>query len=112
MAANRDWAKRDACRFEGHGVRNRFYRLTDAVLDARPAFGGGRSLAGLSGEPSQVPPSWNPFGDTGLDLEFDPAYPGGSIPGWLGSAPTPHSGAGLLTTIAGGGVAAEDMCGH
>ena len=53
--------------------------------------GGGRYVGEeMSGQSSSVKPSWNPFADTSLG--YDPKYPGGSIPGWLGSAPTPQSG--------------------
>jgi hypothetical protein len=63
--------------------------------------GGGRSLASLNnGKPSSVPPSWNPFKDTGLG--YNPNYPGGSIMEWLGSAPTPSSGGAAAMGIGSG----------
>jgi hypothetical protein len=70
------------------------------------AFGGasgGRLMAhGISGKPSTVPRSWNPFKDTPLNC--DPKYPGGSFGSWLGSGPTPQSAAGTAGMI-GSGVA-------
>ncbi len=62
--------------------------------------GGGRALAGLSGKPSSVPAGAGLFGDKGLGYDRD--FPGGSLAGWLGSAPTPQSGGGALTSLAGG----------
>ena len=65
------------------------------------AFGGGRAIAeGVSGQPSAVPPSWNPFGD--MNQSYDPNFPGGSIGKWISKAPTPQSGAGILTLIGTG----------
>lgn len=64
------------------------------------ASGGGRSLAqDITGQPSSIPPSWNPFGD--LSASVDPNYKGGSLLTWLASAPTPQSGAGVLALTAG-----------
>jgi hypothetical protein len=64
------------------------------------ASGGGRSLAqDITGKPSSIPPSWNPFGD--MSASYDPNYPNGSLLTWLASAPTPQSGAGALTFTAG-----------
>jgi len=60
----------------------------------------GRALAGLGGTPSTVPRSWNPFGDIGMG--YNSNYPGGSITGWLGSAPTPQSGGFSLGAIGSG----------
>ncbi|MCW5553737.1 MAG: RHS repeat-associated core domain-containing protein, partial [Verrucomicrobiae bacterium] len=62
--------------------------------------GGGRTLAGLGGTPSSVPPGAGLFGDTSLRFKLN--YPDGSFLGWLGSAPTPQSG-GAVLTFAGGG---------
>lgn len=55
--------------------------------------GGGRSLAGLSGEPSSVPRSLNPLKD--LNMRYRPDFPGGSPLKALGKGPTPQAGAGL-----------------
>ena len=64
------------------------------------ASGGGRSLAqDITGRPSSIPPSWNPFGD--MSASYDPNYQNGSLLTWLASAPTPQSGAGALTLTAG-----------
>lgn len=64
--------------------------------------GGGRSLSSLNGKPSSVPPSFNPFADMGLG--YNPNFPGGSIPGWLASAPSPSSG-GFSAMGIGSGIA-------
>jgi hypothetical protein len=55
--------------------------------------GGGRALAGLSGEPSSVPRPLNPFADWSMRFRLN--YPGGSFIKALGKAPTPQAGAGL-----------------
>ena len=64
-----------------------------AVSSVAGSVGGGRKLAGLSGIPSQVPRSNNPFADQ--YLRFDPSYPNGSVLKWFGSGPTPQSGAAI-----------------
>jgi hypothetical protein len=63
-------------------------------------LGGGRGLGqGISGQPSQVRPSCNPIGDIGLG--YDPNFPNSNFWNWLGSAPTPQSGAALTTGLGG-----------
>ena len=62
--------------------------------------GGGRMLSGLSGQPSVVPEGAGLFADTGLHFGF--SRPDFSIVNWLGSAPTPQMGGGVLTFTAGG----------
>jgi RHS repeat-associated protein len=62
--------------------------------------GGGRALSGISGQPSVVPEGAGLFADTGLHFSF--SHPDFSIIGWLGSAPTPQMGGGVLTFTAGG----------
>jgi RHS repeat-associated protein len=62
--------------------------------------GGGRALAeNITGSPSSIKPSWNPFGD--MSASYDSDYPNGSLLNWLATAPTPQSGAGVLTLTAG-----------
>ena len=61
--------------------------------------GGGMSLAeSISGQPTKALPGL--FGDRALG--YDPNYLNGSIPSWLGSGPSPQSGAGLLIPAAAG----------
>ena len=65
------------------------------------AAGGGSAMQyGMTGQPSAVPWSWNPFADTSLG--YDSKFPGGSIWGRLASAPTPQSAAGIATSIGSG----------
>lgn len=59
------------------------------------AGSGGRALAeGMMGRPSPAPNTWNPL----RILQYEWAagyrtnYPGGSLPSWMASAPTPASG--------------------
>ena len=61
--------------------------------------GGGEELGvAISGKPTSALPGF--FGDRALN--YQPNYPNGSIPTWLGSAPSPQAGAAVLTTIAAG----------
>jgi RHS repeat-associated protein len=70
--------------------------------------GGGRAMAeGIMGRPSPAPDTWNPF--TVLQYEWSARYqsgfPGGSLPSWMASAPTPASGgASAAFTAAGAGM--------
>ncbi|MBC8096254.1 MAG: hypothetical protein H7Y43_10605 [Akkermansiaceae bacterium] len=63
-------------------------------------LGGGRALGtGISGQPSSLPVSFNPFADFGLN--YNPNFPGGSLLGWLSTAPTPQSGAAVIGFASG-----------
>jgi RHS repeat-associated protein len=63
------------------------------------ANGGGRYLAeNISGQPTSA--SGGLFGDSALG--YDSSYPNGSILGWLGSGPTPQSGAASTALTASG----------
>jgi RHS repeat-associated protein len=89
----------NACKRNWNGLAFDLGGLTGGALIG--LGGGGRTLAGLSGEPSSVPPGEGLFGDTGLHFSFK--HPDSSLAGWLGSAPTPQSGGGVLTLTGGGG---------
>jgi hypothetical protein len=60
-------------------------------------YSGGRLLGeGVSGSPSLVPPTWwNLFAD--WSMNYDPNYENANNLQWLASAPTPQSGAAVLT---------------
>ena len=65
------------------------------------AAGAGRALGqGISGQPSSLAPSLNPFADTGLG--YNPNYAGGSLLTWLASAPTPSSGGAIIGLTSAG----------
>ncbi len=67
--------------------------------------GGGRALTeGIQGSPSSAPDTWNPL--TILQYEWSARYqidyPGGSVPSWMASAPTPAAGGASAAAIASG----------
>ena len=65
------------------------------------AAGAGRALGqGISGQPSSLAPSLNPFADTGLG--YDSNFQNGSLLTWLGSAPTPSSGGAVIGLTSAG----------
>jgi hypothetical protein len=71
------------------------------------AAGAGRALGqGISGQPSTLLPSLNPFADTGLG--YDPNFQGGSLLTWLAKAPTPSSG-GAVVGLTSAGAASFDQ---
>ena len=69
------------------------------------AGGGGRALAeGMMGRPSPAPNTWNPAEVLGYEwsMGYRPNYPNGSFSAWMGSAPTPASGAAAAAFIGSG----------
>jgi len=67
--------------------------------------GGGRAMVeGMMGKPSPAPATWNPISVIGYEwsARFRLDYPGGNVPRWLASAPTPASGGASAAFTAGG----------
>lgn len=68
-------------------------------------LGGGRATAeGMMRAPSPAPNTWNPAKVLAYEwaARYQSNYPGGSLPGWIASAPTPASGGASAAFIASG----------
>lgn len=67
--------------------------------------GGGRAMAeGMMGKPSPAPNTWNPMSVLQYEwsARYQVDYPGGSLPTWMASAPTPASGGASAAGIGAG----------